>query len=55
MHPKLGFEYVLAQTLVQVAATLTWHGDCPVQRPPKTLGPDERYLVHRVSMSAGLS
>ena len=24
VHPKLGFEYVLAQTLVQVAATLTW-------------------------------
>ena len=24
IHPKLGFEYVLAQALVQVAATLTW-------------------------------
>lgn len=24
LHPKLGWEYVLAQTFVQVAATLTW-------------------------------
>ena len=24
VHPKLGFEYVLAQALVQIAATLTW-------------------------------
>jgi len=44
IHPKLGYEYVLAQAFVQISATLTWQTTIARLLAAKIRGPDKRFI-----------